>query len=135
MLICQLVQTETHFHADRHGNSVTIFERWIEFPFLDRFEGFFIQAQADMALHASLLHVAIRSNDNPENHGSLILCLSGLFGVLGIGRINRTRSAHSADTHVKIAGTGSCTVSRTIPRASSVSDTTACATAIGKRTK
>src|SRR5256885_4902963 len=90
---------ECNFDSGVGRYRFAIFRSWIELPGLHRFDGFFIQTQADAAGHFDVPRNAVCANDQAKNHRALILGLAGFFRILRIGRVGSLGSADaSADT-------------------------------------
>src|ERR1019366_6358657 len=74
----------------------------LKFPCLHGFNGLLVQAQAKAAGHMDVARAAIRPHHQHEHANHLIFCLASLFGILGLGIVERPGSGNAA-THTKHA--------------------------------
>jgi hypothetical protein len=135
-----LVKFETNFYADLYSNRPAIFGCGFKAPLLNRFNGFLVEAHAEPSLHADVVRLAVRTDDHGKYAGSFIFVLTGLLGILGVGRRNWFRREYAApDAKDAAANTatpaltdaGTCALSNAAARARA--NTAAGSRSIGER--
>src|SRR6266550_1358274 len=82
-----LIQAEIYFNVDRYRDWLAVLHGRLEFPLPHGFDGLLVQAQAQTAGNANVARLAIGTDDQIENAGSLILRFAGFFGILGLWSI------------------------------------------------
>src|SRR5882724_4548957 len=75
----QSVKMERNFDANRNGYRFAIFHGGLELPLIDRLNCLFVETQSQAAGKMNVARPAIRTNDQADRTGALILCLAGFF--------------------------------------------------------
>src|SRR5579859_2340342 len=95
-----LVKVEGDFNIHFNRDGAAVFLGRIEFPGLHAFNGFFVQAHAQRADNARVMHAAICAHNDVQHHHALIFGFARFFRELRFRSVNRARCAY-AFTHVE----------------------------------
>ena len=89
-----------------HGDGSAVFHARLEAPFLDGFDGFLIEAQAERADHFEIPRIPLLVDDDKQDDGALEFRLARFLGIFRLHlednrrRRNTTPNAVRAPTNV-----------------------------------
>src|ERR1044071_8448250 len=95
-----LVKIEGDFNIHFNCYGAAVFLGRIEFPGLYTFNGFLVQAHAQRADDARVMHAAICTHNDVQHHHALIFGFARFFRELRFRSINRARRTN-AFTHME----------------------------------
>ena len=90
------IQMKVDLDADVGGNRFAVFRGWFEAVFLDGFEGFFVEAEAEGARDLRIPWVAVGVDDDRDDADSLILLAARLVGEFCDGSEEHRRFGDAA---------------------------------------
>src|SRR5581483_1819602 len=73
-----------YFHIQLHCDRHAVFLRGVKFPLLYRFNGLLVEAHTQAAGNLDVFGSAIRTDDQPQDHDTLVFRFARFFGVLRV---------------------------------------------------